>query len=180
LCEGTDISVPALKGWELFKGIGLTEAGASKLVVAFKDRGIYCTEAWLMHGIGTEAAPFSEGLNINDREDEQITKEILLFREQADTLDAVVKDDSMVPLLYPGNYVAGIIKDIKYAVDKDCIVVTSNNETFIRTVRYGETPGRYNLICINEHSQVAKTEIKNISILAAAPIIWVRRKSSED
>lgn len=177
LCENTDISVPALKGWELFKGIGLTEAGAAKLVKAFKDKGVYCTEAWLMHGIGSEAAPFSDSLNINDNEDQQIAEEILLFRTQTNTLDTVIPDDSMVPLFYPGNYVAGIINDIKNAINKECIVITVSNEILVRTVRYGDMPGRYHLVCSNEHCQTAKKEIKNASLLAVAPILWIRRKN---
>ena len=82
----------------------------------------------------------------------------------------------MVPFLYPGNYVGGIIvSNIENAIGKECIIIADNDEIFVRILKHGEEPARYDLICFNEHPTLVKKEIKNTAIKFAAPIVWIRR-----
>ena len=175
-CENIDITLPALKGWELAWGGGLTPQGAEKFVKRAKQLNVYCSEAWLMHGIGREAVYITKDLDIQESDENHIAKELLLFRELENSLDAVCKDDGMIPIIYPHNYVGGVIcQNIDNAVGKECILVDDNNDIYIRILKHGDTPGFYNLCCHNPHATLAKQEIKNISIKIAAPIIWIRK-----
>lgn len=175
-CRGSNITAPSLKGWELSWGGGLSQQGAEKIVKRAKELNIYCTESWLMHGIGRSATHVTKDLDIQDGDEGHIAKELLLFRELQNSIDTIIKDDGMIPFLYPGNYVGGIIvKNIENAIGKECIIIADNDEIFVRVLKHGEEPGRYHLSCLNEHPMLVKKEIKNTAIKFAAPIVWIRR-----
>ncbi|MCA0403915.1 MAG: hypothetical protein LCH30_08980 [Proteobacteria bacterium] len=174
-CQNTNITVQSLKGWELAWGGGLSQQGAIKIVERAKTLNIHCTSAWLLHGIGRDAAKISK--DMEPLEDEpHIAQELLLFREIANSVDTIIKDDSMIPLFYPGNYVGGIlVNNIENAIGKECIIIADNDEILVRTLKHGNESGRYNLVCFNEQPTLSKKEIKNIVIKFAAPIVWIRR-----
>jgi hypothetical protein len=175
-CENTDITLPALKGWELAWGGGLTQQGAEKIVKRAKQLKVYCSDSWLMHGIGREAVYLTKDLDIQESDENHIAKELLLFRELPNSIDAVIKDDGMTPVLYPGNYVGGVIvNNIKNAIGKECILVDDNNDIYIRILKHGDKPDLYHLHCLNQNASLVKKEIKNISIKLAAPILWIRK-----
>lgn len=175
-CNNSVITASALKGWELGWGGGLTQQGAEKIIERARELNIYCSEPWLIHGIGRPATHLSRDLDIEEGEESHIAKELLLFRELPNSIDAIIKDDTMVPLLYPGNYVGGIIiNNIENAIGKECIVIDDRNDIYVRILKHGQEPGRYNLHSFNEHTTLAKKEIKNILIKGVAPIVWIRR-----
>lgn len=175
-CENIDITLPALKGWELAWGGGLTQQGAEKIVKRAKQLNVYCSDSWLMHGIGREAVYLTKDLDIQESDENHIAKELLLFRELPNSIDAIIKDDGMTPILYPGNYVGGIIvNNMENAIGKECILVDDNNDIYIRILKHGDEPDRYHLHCLNQNATLVKKEIKNISIKVAAPIIWIRK-----
>ena len=178
-CDSPDFVIPhTLKSWELAWGSGLTEKGAKQIVERSKELGIYSTVAWLLHGIGREATRLTKEIELSAAIEEQIAKELLVFREQPNTLDTIIADDAMIPSLYPGNYVGGImVEDIDLAIDKECIIIDGNNDIYVRILKYGGEPGRYNLFSVNQYPNFAKKEIKNVLVKAAAPIIWIRRKN---
>ena len=172
------VTTQTLKSWELAWGSGLTEKGAKQLVDYLKELKIYCTTAWLLHGIGRQATQLTKDLEYSETLEDQIAKELLLFREQPNAIDAIISDDAMIPLLYPGNYVGGIVvKDIETAINKDCIIIDTENNTYVRNLHYGDESGHYDLVSLNTNSHFAKKEIKNISIKIAAPIVWIRRQN---
>lgn len=175
-CRDSNITAQSLKGWELAWGGGLSQQGAVKIVKRAKELNIYCTESWLIHGIGRNATPITKDLDIQEGDESHVAKELLLFRELQHSIDTVIKDDGMVPFLYPGNYVGGIIvSNIENAIGKECIIIADNDEIFVRILKHGEEPARYDLICFNEHPTLVKKEIKNTAIKFAAPIVWIRR-----
>jgi hypothetical protein len=134
-----------------------------------------------MHGIGLPAAPFSHDLETNVGDVEHIAKELLLFREMPDSIDMVIKDDALVPFLYPGNYVGGIIvSNIDEAVGKECIIGLEDSKKLTRILKHGDGPGRFSLYCLNKRATLVKKEIKNINIKFAAPIVWIRRVHRQD
>ena len=175
-CENIDITLPALKGWELAWGGGLTQQGAEKIVKRAKQLKVYCSDSWLMHGIGREAIYLTKDLDIQESDENHIAKELLLFRELPNSIDAVIKDDGMTPILYPGNYVGGVIvNNIENAIGKECILIDDNNDIYIRILKHSDEPDLYHLHCLNKNATLVKKEIKNISIKVAAPIIWIRK-----
>ena len=177
LCANTEVSIPALKTWELGLGGGLTEKGAEKLLPRLCELGIYCSIPWLLHGIGIEATFQTDSLQTNPAEDAQLAKELLIFRSQGNTLTAVIKDDGMLPTLPPDTLVGGIIvNDLHNALEKECIIVTQNNETFVRILSTAKEVGHYDLECANKQPHLMRKSIKNVKVQAAAPIVWIRRK----
>jgi len=175
-CQDTDITLPALKGWELGWGGGLTQPGAEKIAKRAKELGVYCSDSWLLYGIGREAIYITKDLDLNESDENHIAKELLLFRELPHSIDALIKDDGMTPFLNPGNYVGGIIvENIEEAIGKECIIIDDADDIFVRILQHGDQQGLYNLCCLNQHALQVKKEIKNISIKMAAPIIWIRR-----
>lgn len=178
-CERPNFVIPhTLKSWELAWGSGLTEKGAGQIVERAKELGIYCTTAWLLYGIGREATRLTREIELSAAAEKQVAIELLAFREQPNTIDSIIADDAMIPFFYPGNYVGGIIvEDIEMAINKDCIIVDNNNDIYVRILKYGEEPGRYNLVSMNQHPNFAKKEIKNVLVKAVAPIVWLRRKN---
>jgi hypothetical protein len=174
-CRNCNLTAQSLKGWELAWGGGLSQQGAVKIAKRAKELNIYCTDFWLMHGIGKPATHITKDLELEEGDERHIAKELLLFREQKNTLDTLITDDSMIPFLYPGDYVAGIrVNHIENAIGKECIVVTDNDEVFVRILRHGTESGRDDLICINEHALIKK-KIQNIVIKFVAPVVWIRR-----
>lgn len=175
-CRDSNITAQSLKGWELAWGGGLSQQGAEKLVKRVKEFNIYCTASWLMHGVGRDATKITKDLDIQEDEESHIAKELLLFRELQHSIDTVIRDDCMIPFLYPGNYVGGIIvQNIENAIGKECIIIADNDEVLVRILKHGNEPARYDLTCLNEHTTLVKKEIKNTTIKFAAPIVWTRR-----
>jgi hypothetical protein len=175
-CRDAHFTAQSLKGWELAWGGGLSQQGAVKIVKRSKALNIYCTVPWLMHGIGKDATCITKDFNIQDGDEDHIAKELLLFRELQNAITTVIKDDSMIPLLYPGNYVGGIVvNNVEDAIGQGCIIVADNDEILIRILKPGEEPARYHLACFNENTTLVKKEIKNVAIQFAAPIVWIRR-----
>ncbi|SFM08387.1 helix-turn-helix domain-containing protein [Legionella jamestowniensis] len=180
-CLNSKFTVQSLKGWELAWGGGLSVPGAEKICKRAKELNIYCTESWLMHGIGRVATPLSKDLDMQEEDEAHIAKELLLFREIPHAIDTIIKDDGMIPFLYPGNYVGGIIvKNPETALGKECIVIVDDGEILVRILNPGCEQGRYNLTCINERSAFVKKEIRNVTIKYVAPIVWIRRIFRED
>lgn len=178
-CEGTTIGIPTLKGWELGLGGGVSKVGAGKVVTKLEKIGIYCSVNWILHGLGQPPQAGTYAKHQSD-EEKQIVDELLLFRQQKDAIDSMVVDDGMIPLLYPGNYVAGIIsKDTDSCIGKECIIITEHNEKLVRILKQGDLPGKYTLSCINSQSDLVEPHKKNVGIITAAPIIFIRRKNPD-
>ena len=184
-CMGAlDVVPQTLKYWELGYGGGLTENGVRKIVKRAEELNIYCTATWLLHGIGRQATYFTEDLELSESavsSEEHIAKELLLFREQPNSIDTIISDDAMIPLFYPGNYVGGIItNNIELAIGKECIIADDKNNLYVRILKHGDETGRYSLLCLNTVSNFAKQEIKNIKINLAAPIVWIRKANPKN
>ena len=93
--EKHGISSNTLQGWEQGKN-PLSQKGARRVVNALKKEGLICTIQWLTEGVGMPPRTF-EAMNAgirqelhknptimeyNQREEEIIYKEILLFKQQ--------------------------------------------------------------------------------------------------
>lgn len=175
-CKNFSLSPQSLKAWELSWGGGLNEDRARDLTCHLKKLGIHTTVPWLMHGIGNPPSPLTNEMYVSEEEEEHIAKELLLFRELSDTVDTIMDDDSMAPLLYAGDYVGGIlVSDPKLAINQMCIITDSNGTTFVRTLKTGDKEKFYHLESFNKENGVFKV-IKNTPVKAVAPILWIRRR----
>lgn len=186
----------SFQNWEGPRFGGLTEKAAKKILRGIKNLGIHCTLEWLMYGIGP-GPQIDERLYLSDSvlsvressgptyftsddEIQRIAKELLLFRQHySDVIDYIIRDDGMEPFYKIGEYVAGNIsqhKDIENLVGMDCIVKTIDGDVLLRNLKKGSSQDRYTLVCTNPHTTVEKPTLYDVELLAAAPILWLRRR----
>jgi len=177
-CENSGILLQSLKGWELGWGGGLTEKGAEKFIKHARNLGVHCTLGWLLHGVGPMAAQLNVYAPQNLIEDEQIAKELLVFKGQPGSVDSMVCDDLMQPMLTSGDYVAGIIvNDLNNAIDRPCIVLLEDASIWIRVLKSGDEPGCYDLASLRKPKAHLQ---KNVKLVHAAPISWIRKRHPEN
>ena len=171
-----------LQNWESAR-CALTTKGAKLVIRAYQAEGIYCSFDWLMFGIGPSPKyehnrdSVKSGYKISS--DIRIpTPELLYFRKNnTNSIDTIVYDDSLSPLHSPGDYVAGIRvsgEQILHVCEKICIIQTLSGEMIVRYLRRGDELGLYHLIVMN--TQARQKSLYNQEIIAAARIIWVYTK----
>jgi len=190
------ISFSNFQNWEGPRYGGLTEQGAEKVLAGCHTEGVEATLEWLMHGVEpgphiTEkfyrknnlAEPKSKVVpQSNDAELELITNELLLFKQnhQQQVLDMMVNDDGMYPQYKIGDYIAGKIfngKNISKLLNLDCIIRLTDDTLIFRNLRRGNSETRFNLVCSNINTSVKKPILYDITLICAAPVIWIRKKS---
>ena len=185
----------SFQNWEGPRFGGLTEKAAKKILRGIKNLGIYCTLEWLMFGIGP-GPQIDERLYLcdsilsireptktyltNDDEMQRIAEELLVFRKHyPDALDFMIRDDGMGPNYKIGEYVAGAAshyQDIETLLGLDCIIKTLDGDVMLRSLKKGSSPQRYTLVCTNPHTTVEKPTLYDVELMAAAPIMWIRRR----
>lgn len=183
-----------LQNWESARFSGLTIKGANNIVTAFNAEGIICSIDWILYGIGQNPQFTDHSSNLRNKklyefskvkrhvfesETNNITKEILLFRENnPNSIDMVVPDDSMEPFWIAGDYIAGIKlfqDDISTTIDKYCIVQTTQYGSILRKVIRGDGNDTYNLHSMNYNSSIKRPVLYNVEIISSAPVMWTRR-----
>ena len=99
-------------------------------------------------------------------------EEIEFTLEDADPIAVEVRGESMLPVYRPGDYLLCSRRrgpDIQLALNKDCVVKTTDGEGYVKRLVSGSRANQYTLVSYNAQP------IENQSLLWAAPIIWVRR-----
>lgn len=183
ICEGNDININTLKGWEIARYGGLPKDGAEKIVTRVKHEGVISSVDWLLHEIGPgpfiipdfhksqtlSTVKIIESSAIN--EITSITEELLLFRKyHSNAIEFILTDSSMEPTYRIGDRVAGVKyagETIANTVGQDCIVQLKNGQTLLRNVQQGTQANCFNLVCSN--SQIPT--MVNANIIFAAPLM---------
>ena len=176
----------------------VTERGAQKVCKAMREEGIECSVIWLMTGYGeppkvTDSSKLSklnyknlESLSrtsINEKKSDypmeniEIKEELTLFRKNyPEHLIYLIDNESMKPLYSPGDLVAGkklIGKNMELAHGADCIIELEGKELMVRRVKLGHAANRFDLYVINSDTSLEFPPLRNIKILALAPIIRI-------
>lgn len=188
MCDGTDININSLKGWEIGRYGGLTSSGADKIIQRVAQESVRCTLDWLMYGMGpgptaqADAALRHSSLEISEDEETKITQELLLFKQHYPlAVDFIINDDGMSPLYNIGEYVAGVnltASKIESAMGMNCIVQMENGNVLVRQLRKGSVKDTYTLACANISTHVEKPILYDVKINYAAPISFHRKKVS--
>lgn len=88
---------------------------------------------------------------------------------------AEVRSTSMSPAYRPGDRVIGDKRtdqsDFAAAINRDCIVMTTNGEGYLKRLKRGPRPGLYTLQSYNQDFD----DIENVAVQWVAPIMWLRR-----
>jgi len=194
LVEKAAINLNTLRGWETGLATGLSKKGAQRILQAVETEGVICRYEWLMNGVGPGPRVIDVmELNSEDEihpvvtkpisqaaEEKQIIKELEFFRiGNKDSIELIVSDDGLAPFYKIGDYVAGIKrygKQIKTLLDQDCIVQTQSGNILLRKFKAGSEKDRYNLVCTNTDTSVKEPVQYNVTLTAAAPVIWIRRR----
>ena len=180
------VNASTIKNWESGRGGGLTADGALKLIDAFRKEGIDCTLEWLLYGKGVD--PISSRQNKVNLEssiytaeaatpESAIVQELRLFHQlNPGAIDTIVSDDAMLPLLTPGDYVAGIRcfdDEISELVGLYCIVQLQAGPVVVRQLMPGVSADQYRLLANNpNNNDYADQDIK---LFSAAKILWIRK-----
>lgn len=188
LASKYSVSASTLQSWEAAKAGGLTIKGANKMIDIFRQERIRCHLDWLLHGIGDPPQLSNQQFQVHEQEvnytstaeHDAILQELLTFRKlNGETLDIVVNDDGMSPHYKSGDVVAGKKRSgssIQSLIGYDCIVITKQNESFLRKLKAGSKPDCYTLICINYDTDLTTPILYDQELIAVAPVIWHRRK----
>ncbi|MFT3742553.1 MAG: helix-turn-helix transcriptional regulator [Gammaproteobacteria bacterium] len=179
------LSTSTIQSWEDGRAGGLTKRGASLVVQLLRQEGLYCTNEWLLYGIGN--APHAAYPHSVIRETpatyvistETITPHLKAFkRYNENTTDLIVNDDGMLPHYKMGDYVGGKIrrgKAIEALVGLDCIVQIKDQDILLRRIKQCKPNGLYDLICVNLATHVDFPALYDQELSFAAPVIWLRR-----
>jgi len=176
------ISVNTLQSWENGKN-PLTQKGAKKLNQAFIQKGLLCSEEWLLDGEGVAPMLMNEAIEFPSEilEDICILREIETFKAvNPDPIVIIISDNGMEPIYKIGDYVAGnkkINEEILSIIGENCIVETLQGDTFVRKILPGSKESIYNLVCLNIYTNLPPI-IPDIKIRYAAKIVFHRKKES--
>ena len=190
--EDYDISAGTLRSWEEGRHTGLTEQGAKRLVLVFRNLGVNVSIGWLLNGNGeppqlnrvlsTTNERLESTKEIMDKSFSQALADIKSFCfSQTDPIFMEIKDDSMLPVYEINTIVAGtryFDKNIKKALYKNCIIELTDGKMLTRYLKPGALEDRYTLVSLNTYSHVDDTILANIEIVSAAPIIITRKKDN--
>jgi hypothetical protein len=196
ICKDNELNPHTLKGWEIGRYGGLTVKGAEKVLERIRDEGVCCTPEWLLFEIGKGPTIIGDYAKMKEmkaiavldtpvvfgNEEQQISEELNFFKSHyKHTLEIIVEDDGMLPFYRIGDYLAGVPlfkENIAKLIEENCIVLTEEGEIFLRKIRKGSQEGHFNLTCINTESSVTEPILYDVKLIAAAPVIFQRRKHS--
>lgn len=190
-CKKSGIPYATLQHWISVDKNGMPESAVKEFIKKLTTFGIHCSFEWLAYGTGPQPQALNflssashsikeeQENNKSTAEMDQISTELSFFMHQnKDAMDFVVPDDTMEPRFIKGEIVAGIrcYNKIEKLMGTDCIVLLENGDVYLRTIRQGSLPGRYNLTHTNLQTTEPVSFFNNVKLVSAAPIIWARRK----
>jgi transcriptional regulator with XRE-family HTH domain len=189
-CSDGEVNLTTHISWEVGRVGGLSAKGAARVIARVAKEGVFCTPEWLLHDIGVgpevnvdykKSQGQSEIVEINvPSEDSTVIEELLLFRKlNKHAIDFIIEDDAMFPHYRMGDYVAGTKRfgtKIATLISWDSIVQTTDGRIMMRNLQRGPRNNSYNLISTNLHTKVKDAIIYDVELVAAAPILWHRRK----
>lgn len=190
-CADGEINLTTLISWEIGRFGGLSKKGAARVIARVAQEGVFCTPEWLLYeiGVGPEVRGDFKKLHhqANDHDDEMTTisqneiivKELMFFRSlNKNTIDFIVNDDAMLPHYQVGDYVAGVKRygsKIGSLISLDCIVQLNDGRVLMRNLQAGPDSS-FNLIPTNLKTQTCDALFYSVELIAAAPVLWHRRK----
>lgn len=194
ICENSPLNFCTYKGWEVGSYGGLSAKGAEQVVKRVAQEGVICSTEWLLYeiGQGPYVIPDFEKIKLDQTkvtpdnafmllEKEKILQEILLFRTHfSEAIDYQIKDDGVIPIYYPNDFVAGIKyvgKRINLLVNRYCIIQTLDGKILVRFLKVGSVPNKFMLLCTNPQSSVANPTLYDVELASAAPILRCYRQT---
>ncbi len=181
LANGIQVSMSTVQGWENARFGGLTEQGAQRLCDYFHSLGVVVSLEWLLYGVGEhpiehgqQDAVAASHFNKPFNDEQAIFKELKLFQEHHhNSIDVIVSDNAMAPLVQKGDLVAGerlFGDDIKILHDEIIIAQLKNSEVLVRQLKVDEQ-GDCNLVTLDKSVPI----LKAVTFFSAAKVLWLRK-----
>lgn len=179
-CKKYNIPIITLRSWE--SSINIKLKAAQRFSIAINKEDIYCDPIWIRSGLGHAPHMIINNAsrihkNVGSYIDEHIIKEIeYLEKHYKNTIHQLVVDNSMIPLLHPGDYVIGryTTNPAEY-IGYPSIVEIVNGQKIIRIIHQVNDKTKYKLVSLNSVLSceliLFKQEIKKI-----AKIFWIRKR----
>lgn len=184
------LSPDTLIAWESGK-IQISQKGIERCIKIYTAENIIISQEWLLTGKGL-GPHFSFDLNrylktlSTDQPTEKINDNLLLAKEidffrslSPNSIIKLVSTEEMRPVYSMGDYVGGRFRtgeDIRSCVNKNCIVITKNGDSYIRRITPSKNIQKYNLISLNpDWDGDSGPVLFNVEIECAAVIIWHRK-----
>lgn len=100
--------------------------------------------------------------------------EFALSNEDMITIE--IRGDSMSPVYRSGDKLIcrRHLRAFDNLIGLDCAVLTEDGQGYVKILRRGTRPNRYNLKSYN----VAQEDIENVKLAWAAPVVWIKRSGS--
>lgn len=191
-CADGETNITTLISWEIGRFGGLSAKGAAKVIARVAKEGVFCSPEWLLYeiGVGPEVRADYKKIQTSFEVDDDgensipenliIIEELMLFRKlNKHAIDFVIDNDSMLPNYRMGDYVGGTKRfgaKILTLISWDCIVQLTDGRVMMRNLQRGPRDNSYNLIPTNLQTNVQNALIYDVELVAAAPVIWHRRK----
>jgi len=140
-CKKHNTPLITLRAWEA--SVSVKIKAAARFVAAIHKEGIYCDPLWIMSSTGQHPYILTQDItsetiheNFSSLFDNNIVKEMdLLKKIYKNITHQLVVDDSMLPFLHPGDYIAGFYttNPVEY-VGCPCIIETVNGQNLVKIV----------------------------------------------
>lgn len=188
-CKRHGFPTITLISWENSKA-KIKPSSLKKLIQAFAEENILCTEEWLREGTGNlpqfsspllekEIYAIEEGDSLSAKEVDPINLEIALFKKlHPNSLTIRLKDNYMAPNFEEGDFVGGIFVDFKkkpIAYGIPYLVVLKDNTNIMRLVYQGTKNNLFTLSCYNFVNQKVNPILPDVEIKGLYEVIWHRK-----
>lgn len=104
---------------------------------------------------------------------------------RADSIEFSVDGEDLIGIEVRGNSMSPVYRDGDYLVCRrrsgrhvdnliglDCAILTTDGKGFLKILKRGSRPGRYNLKSYDPHAE----DITDVQVEWAAPVRWIRRR----
>lgn len=190
ISERYGLSADTLTAWENGKS-KLTEKGLMRCMEVYRQEGVVLSKSWILTGEGLDpklSVALGKYFNSSEpTETSEVVDDHELMYLEADyfknsaqnSVIMIVSNADMLPLYSPGDFVGGRFrfhKNIAECIGKDCIIQTISGERYFRRLALGNTPKKYNLVCLNPAwGGNPEPVLFDVEVESVAPVIWHRR-----
>lgn len=190
LAQLAGVSKTSISYWEHGTYRSISPRSLKKILEAAKEKGVICSESWLISGVGEPPKPLqslvtSSQTNIETNltldslsQNPEITEFLSHHSSQGKTVILKVEHNGMSPFFEQGDILGGVfIPTKKLTLPNEAIcIVKINGKLDVRKIRKGSTSNNFNLSYFAYDKNLsAPFELIDIPLESAAPIIRMWR-----
>ncbi len=190
LAQLAGVSKTSISYWEHGTYRSISPRSIKKILEAAREKGVICSEAWLMNGMGDPPKPLqpvsasSHGdvetnLSLESlQHNSEISEFLSHHSSQGKAVILKVEHNGMSPFYEKGDILGGVFTPInKLTLSNETIcIVKINGKLDVRKIRKGSTANKFNLTYFAYDKDLSTPfELTDVSLETAAPIIRMWR-----